>query len=327
MALAILKKKYGKVFSSKEDGRLKLFARLHRFGDVIANPDRHLRVRKAVAWDRIKFIRHLQPRIEFKYLHPKYLIKGLPTDEKAKIFIHHYEFLQHFLSDEFAISILSEGVDLWSYDGESGCHAIKLVFSHPTDNEGELTLEYQFGPDLIYLMSFSFASGALVERPEQTIVLLTRIQGVAKDFEAVRQAMKDLRGLSAASLLMAALQGIALGIGAKSILSVCADSQVCLTDATSAVFINAYDKYLSDLGAERYSEKFFLLNVPLVERPLEEVKSSNRSRVRFQRERKRDLLETTRELFLRSCAPLGTANSMEDLAIQEQQSGDARDPK
>jgi uncharacterized protein VirK/YbjX len=317
MALAILKKKYENIFSSKEDGRPKLLARLHRFGDFIANPDRHWRVRKAVAWDRIKFIRDLQPRIEFKYLHPKYLIKGLSTHEKAEIFVHHYEFMRNFLSDEFSISILSEGVDLWTYDGEGDPHTIKLVFSHPTDNEGELTLEYQFGSSLIYLMSFSFASGALAGRPEQTIVLLTRIQGVAKNFEDVRLAMKDLRGLSAASLLMAALQGIALGIETSTIVSVCADAQVCLTDATSSVFINAYDKYLSDLGAERYSDKFFLLNVPLVERPLEEVKSSNRSRVRFQRERKRDLLETTRDLFFRSHPQAIDAEASEKSIMQD----------
>ncbi|WP_206244935.1 DUF535 family protein [Novosphingobium terrae] len=302
MALALMKKKYAKAFASKEDGRLKVVARLYRFSSFITNPDRHWRVRRAISWDGFKIIKRLQPRIEFKYLHPKYLVKGLDTDSKASIFIRHYEVLSDALSDKLSGLMLSEGLDLWSYGEEAENHSIKLVFSHPTDNEGELTLEYMFGSSLIYLMSFSFAPGSLVGRPEETIILLTRIQGIAKEFEAARCAMKDLRGLSAASLLMAALQGIALGIEARTILSVCAEAQVCLTDAESSVFLNAYDKYLSDLGAEKYSDKFFLLNIPLVERPLEEVKSSNRSRVRFQRERKRDLLTSSQNLFLQSRA-------------------------
>jgi uncharacterized protein VirK/YbjX len=283
------------LFKKQEQGENKFVARLKRVCDLISHPVRHRRVAQALNKPAYRGIRMRQPQLSIKYLHSRYLVRGISTDDRASTMIHHYNFLEKSFSPTFTDAFLNKEACLWDYPTDAGRHRAVLKFSDPTDNEGELTIEYQFEGALIYLLSFSLAPGSLVGLPAETVILLTRLQGTRKDFELLRSAMKSLRGLSAPVVLVAVLHGLADALGLRMLVGVCAQAQVCYYDGQPSVFLAAYDDFFASLGGSRITSKFYALALPLVEKPLEEVKSNNRARTRAQRDLKKSITGSVQE--------------------------------
>jgi uncharacterized protein VirK/YbjX len=280
------------LFGCKDFNRSKFLPRLGRIFDLMMHPMRHWKVTAALATPTAYEALKKQPHLGIKYLHSKYLVKGLSTAERASAVIHHYSVLERKFCRQFLDAVMGEGVSIWDYETNGELHCISLVFSHPTDNEGELTLEYRFAGNLIYVASFNFAPGGLADLRDTTVVLITRMQGVAANFAHVQNAMKALKGLSAADVLTVAFEGLSNGLNIETILATGADTQVCYDDLLRPRFIAAYDKHFTAFGGEKITPKFYALALPLYEKDISKVKSSNRARVKSQRAVKRSIVES-----------------------------------
>ncbi|GLS17839.1 hypothetical protein GCM10007874_08540 [Labrys miyagiensis] len=288
------------LLNNQGQGERKIVGRIKRVCDLFSHPVRHRRVAKALSKPVFRNILKRQPQLTIKYLHYRHLVRGISTDERAATMIHHYDFLGAKFASAFVATVLDKEACLWDYPTEAGRHRVVLKFSDPTDNEGELTFEYQFEGVLIYLLSFSFAPGSLAGLPAETVVLLTRLQGTKSDFELLRTAMKSLRGLSAPAVLIAALHGLADGLGLVTILGVSAEAQVCYYDGQPSVFVAAYDDFFTSLGGSKLTSKFYALALPLVEKPIDEVKSNNRSRTRAQRDLKKSIAGSVQDAIMQN---------------------------
>nr|WP_295661091.1 DUF535 family protein [Polymorphobacter sp.] len=229
-------------------------------------------------------IRAHQPQLARKYLNRLHLAIGLTSGERAAAMIHHYDVLATRLSPPALAAILDRGVCLWSRPSDAGHHRVDLVFSHPTDNEGELTLNYTLDGVIVSVCSFSFAPGSLVAVADATIIAVTRIQGVRADRDRLRAAMCAVCGVSPAMIFVAVLTGIAERLGVSTIAGIAASAQTARDTANGASLAAVYDSFFESIGGVRATPIFYRIALPRPEKPLAEVKRNNCSRTRAQRE-------------------------------------------
>ena len=266
--------------------------RWRRFLELVGDLPRHRRMSKSVSGGTFASIRSRQPKLSIKYLNPQHIANGFSSSERARAMIHHYTVLRTSFDKAILSSIIGKGVLLWTDQTDSGLHTLRLIFSHPTDNEGELTIEYMFEHNLLHVLSFTLVPGYLVDEVAQPTLLISRIQGSRDHRDDARIAMKSLHGLSAPALLIAATYGIAEGLGLDRIVGVSAARQVCHSPG-EADLRSAYDMTFNAMGATEFNG-FHTIALPFEDKPIAATKSSNRGRVRAQRELKRAIAVATR---------------------------------
>ena len=283
--------------SSELIGRPKLIVRAVKIVDLLAHRRRHRAMRTAIAAPIFAAIRALQLQLGLKYLNPQHLAIGLTSDARAAAMIHHYDFLAARVPATSFAAIVGRGLCVWSHAGDTGHHRIDLAFSHPTDNEGELTLDYRFDGVVVSACSFTFANGALAGVPDATILAVTRIQGVRAAAAAMRTAMRGLHSVSPAMVFTAVLSGIAARFGVATLAGVAASAQVSRLAVGARVCPTVYDEFFERIGGVRATPLFYRIALPLVEKPIGEVKSGNRSRTRAQRALRAEIATSAASAF------------------------------
>lgn len=263
--------------------------------ELCSNMGRHLRVSRALAKEEYREIRRLQRKIWFKYLNRRYLVLGITTNARASALEHHYRFMKLRFSDRYLKHQLVSGLRLWGQEDPQGCHELFLTFSHPCDNEGELTIFYKFADVSIARASFTFVPAGLVGEETHSALLLTRLQSEKNVHEHIRAARKSLHGLDGPTTIVACLAGIAQTLGLHSLTVVTAEAQVSRTEMNLGTLVAAYDEFFRSLGAEEANGNFIKVSLPLPEKPLGEVKSSNRKKVAIQRMTKGYIMASTVE--------------------------------
>ncbi|WP_216708228.1 DUF535 family protein [Glacieibacterium megasporae] len=255
-----------------------------RLGTLLANRGRHRAVREAVGRPIFAAIRARQPQLARKYLNPFHLAIGLTSDERAALMIHHYDFIATKVPAATFSAIVDGGKRLWCHDSDAGHHRVDVVFSHPTDNEGELTLKYTLDDAILSICSFSFAPGSLAGSPAETIIAVTRIQGMPADLNRLRAAIRSLGNLSPAIVFIAVLAGIANCYGIPALAGIAGSAQPARDTGDEQAFANVYDAFFESIGGVRATPAFYRIALPRPEKPLSEVKRTKRARTVGQRE-------------------------------------------
>jgi len=289
--------------TEREDDGLKAVARLKRTFDLIMHIRRHKKVVTALNHPSIRKGLDGKPHLTLKYLHPRYLFRGMETDTRVAIVLHHFDVLQKSLNLSFINTLTGNGLVIWTHEKPQGIHTVAMRYAHPMDNEGEILLEYRFNDTVIYVASFAFAPGLIAGLSDRNVLLITRIQGARQSFEQISLAMKSLRGLSGASVLMAALQGIAGSLNIRTMLGPAAEAQACYLEHLHSTFVGMYDDFFARLNGRRITATLYSIPLPIMEKPLSEVKASNRSKVKMQRDYKRLIMDGTRNVLHDHCLP------------------------
>jgi uncharacterized protein VirK/YbjX len=148
----------------------------------------------------------------------------------------------------------------------------------------------------LYHLSYSIAPGQLVGSTAAQVILIGRVQGVAGEFDAIRHATKTCLDVAPPYLLMAALQGIAKALHVRVIGGVKNEEQLIASiDDSRIVYFNYDEFWRAHLGIE--AEKFYLMPVPIPERPLELISTVHRRRTRIKRRFKSEIAEISRTTF------------------------------
>lgn len=219
------------------------------------------------------------PVFPFKYLSTKYLIDGLPSNERASCFVHHYKFLEARLPVRFLRQQHQREITLFETREAGSAYAVTLGF--PPKNalfEGEMRLQLLVNGVQIYDLQFTIVPGWILGSKEKDVVFILRLQGMKGCYEQVRSATKALHEIAPPALLVAALQGIATAWGIREMAGICAKSQYSYNERSSALFIEAYDDFFIELGASRTTADFFSSPLPVIEKPLDLIRNGHKSR-------------------------------------------------
>jgi uncharacterized protein VirK/YbjX len=236
---------------------------------------------------------HEHPMLPFKYLSKFYISRGLSKRSRAAAITHHYGFIRNNFCETLLADTLHRRALILESQTDTAAVRIYMALSSQIFKEGELSLYLQVDGVDIYVLSFSFISGKIVESPEETVILIGRIQGIRGCFPQIRAATKALHDISPPALLVSALQGIAQALDITCMAGISAADHVARSSDKCPELIDNYDAFFAALGANKNDSNFFVGDFMAPEKPITLVKRSHRSRALKKRAFKRQISETT----------------------------------
>lgn len=210
-----------------------------------------------------------------------YLCSGLSFKQRAEAFIHHLGIDQRHMSVECRTALyLGPGLELWHCEQGDRRYSVRIFRAVHAINEGELKIALLVGNEALHTMGFSWMPQSL--NPDATSKIapfVVRTQGRWRvDTGPQEQFEHDFPHNSPSYFCYAALQGIALAVGADHVYAVSGRRQACYESKTTAHFARAYDGFWEALGGERASSLCFKIPVPFRLKPLSEVSAKHRKR-------------------------------------------------
>ena len=245
---------------------------------VATHPLLHRRVQSVGGLPDFGRMTQDQPQFLYKYLNASYLARGLPLRDRAASFLHHYHFAQARIQGALLQDMQQGGRILNAFAVEGRRYEVVLRQAFQYFYEGEWSLCLLCDGDIIYISSFSIVPGSVLRIEAKNAVLITRQQGTQGKFPVIAQATKDFRDISPQYLLFSVLQGLALALGIRYIGCVPGGRHVANPQPGSSVFRRAYDDFMLSLGAVGSERGFYVLQIPLREKPPKYIKREHRTR-------------------------------------------------
>jgi uncharacterized protein len=246
----------------------------------------HLRVLRVLSHPQSARLARAHPLLAFKYL-PRYVALRLPMKTRRSILLSHFQFLQRTFRTNFLDLVERLSPTLWSQTIEQKTFQVALELKQALDCEGELRLAFHMTGSWVYQLIFVFASGRDFNLREETIIIVSSIQGV-RDFDRVKLATKLCHDIQPAHILMAALGGLAEIVNVPVILGLHQERQLFCDQ-----LFFSYDKFFGTYGDEIPGEGTYYIRVPYFQKPASEIKSTHRRRNRRKRRFKADVRDQT----------------------------------
>jgi uncharacterized protein VirK/YbjX len=171
-----------------------------------------------------------------------------------------------------------------------------LSFTGIQHYEGDLLLELEEDSIPLYQLAFTIAPGRVAGADAPHAMLIARIQGVRGQVEAIRRAARACCDIAPPHLLMAAAQGIAAALRIGVIAGVKNKEQLSATIEVETPVSFDYDAFWHTYIATEASI-FYLLAVPIPDKPLRQIKPNHRQRTRLKRLFKHEVTKTTQATF------------------------------
>lgn len=260
---------------------------VRRVAKVLCVAARHpiafLRVVAALRGGGLAELISTQPHVLLKFTWPA-LSLDFSTAERARILAEHYRFIQRrFNADRLRRMTVCREL-LWEKADDRARLKLFLSVSPATYCEGELSMLLNVNGADIYALSFTICSAGAVRAGDGDAIFVSRLQGFRDSGERVKLATIAVGDISPTLILMAALQGIATGLGIKHIVGVRASQQVCVLDGgPNEEFLSAYDAFWKSIQGRKMSSGHYYFTVPLPEKALELIKQNHRPRVKTRR--------------------------------------------
>ena len=218
------------------------------------------------------------PRMAFKYLN-KYVALRLPMKTRRSIFLSHFQFLQRAFKATFLDSAQRLSPTPWRQTIEQRAFRVAIELIAIMGCEGELRLVFYMDEHEVSRLIFVFASGRDFNLPDQTIAIVSGIQG-ARDFERVKLATKTCCDVQPAHILMAALGALAEATHISTILGPHEKRQLLCGDKSFFSYGGFFEMY----GKKIPYQQMYHIGVPYFHKPILEVKASHRRRNRRKRQ-------------------------------------------
>jgi uncharacterized protein VirK/YbjX len=247
----------------------------------------HLQVLRVLKHPQSAGLARQYPRMAFKYL-DSYVALRLPIKTRRSIFVAHFRFLQRAFNARFIDVVQRLSPTLWHQTIEQHAFRVAIELIAIMGREGELRLVFYMDDNEVYRLIFVFASGRDFDLADETVAIVSGIQG-AHDFERVKLATRTCCDVQPAHILMAALGAIAEATHVSTILGLHEQRQ--LLSGEKLFF--SYARFFETYGTEIPHQQMYRIRVPYPNKPMLEVKASHRRRNRQKREFRRDVRDQT----------------------------------
>jgi uncharacterized protein VirK/YbjX len=180
---------------------------------------------------------------------------------------------------------------------------ITIGMSRPVNNEGELSLSLLVGGEVVFILSFTIVPGWVVKSKAGEVLLISRIQGTRGRFDEISLATKTLWDVAPSPLLLAAMQGFAKALGIDEFASVSSTTHRYDVDEEFAAHVeSAYDGFFEALGVPRTPQGYFSSPIPMVDKPLAQIKRGHKIRTKEKRAFKEEVQNAFASFFEQHCA-------------------------
>ena len=225
------------------------------------------------------------PRFILRCLTRDYLVRGLSVGVSARCFLYHHRRLHLTLSPELVRKLTLDEATLYEASDEVARVSVTLGQTVPPhDKEGELDISLQVDGKPVSLLSFTVVPGWVAGSEAPEVLLISRMQGILGCYPEIKMARKVLADVAPNALLLAALQGIALGLGIDQVASVSSAQQSVYREDIAERLHRAYEEFFGELGIEKNDAGFLVTSVPLAEKPMSAIKAGHKLRTKEKRE-------------------------------------------
>jgi uncharacterized protein VirK/YbjX len=216
-------------------------------------------------------------KINYIYLF-KYLSYSLSTKSKLRMLTNHYEYFKNNFPYHALLAIFKDGLRCWSEVRDSNLFEIRLISTTPYENEGSLSFVFNMNGETIYRLAFTFSPGREFGLLDEQVIYVTRIQGVKGSLDDISQASKFFNDNTPPTLLVSALEGMALSLGIKNIVGISLQNQISYLVSDKYSFQKNYDEFWRTYESIKISDSDYLLSLPLQHKGLGLIKSKHRNR-------------------------------------------------
>ena len=246
----------------------------------------HLRLSKALKpFNTSGFI---TAKIYYIYLF-KYLSYSFSTKNKISILTNHYEYFKKNFPYHSLRHIFKDGLKCWSEIKDSNVFEIRLISTTPYENEGSLSFVFNMNGETIYRLAFTFSPGSQFGLLDEQVIYVTRIQGVKGSLDDISKSSRFFNDNTPPTLLVSALEGMALSLGIKTIVGISLQNQISYLVSDKYSFQKNYDEFWKTYESIKISDGDFLLMLPLQHKGLALIKSKHRSRTINKRKVRQDI--------------------------------------
>ena len=216
-----------------------------------------------------------------------------PVD-RATMFVAHYRWLQSQFAQNFLDRIIAdEGEVVWQRQEEALALEICMYVAYATEVSGELVLSFRANGTVIYALYFLVVPGHPLGINADRTILLSQLHGMRGQLDLIRRATKALCDVSPNLVLMAAVEGIARGLGIEHILGINADMSICGGGGPKPL-LYAYDEFWNSIEGKRLASGYFHFPVPLPLKPFTQIKKNHKARVKIRRKFRQQVTEDVR---------------------------------
>ncbi|RZI85610.1 MAG: DUF535 domain-containing protein [Rubrivivax sp.] len=267
-----------------------------RMLSVLAHPGQHWQVMQAIGGAHTKGLLKAYPRAVYRYTLP-YLSMNFDRAERQRLLKGHYDFLNTALSASFYERVMDDAMVLWEQEIQGNLFSISV--SGPCmHREGDLTLVFKMDGCAVYRIAFSLVASPLLKLNPQFqqnisrhIVYVGQVQGYPGGFEHLRQATKQCRDVAPADLLMAAVAGLAGALGITMVAGVGYENSLSYQNLLKLKSNFSYADFWEKHHGIRSEGGHYILQVPLAEKPIQQVKANHRGRTLLKRELKKQVTD------------------------------------
>jgi uncharacterized protein VirK/YbjX len=220
-----------------------------------------------------------------------YLAKGLTVAERMSCLAHHYRSLHARLRQRLLDQTIYSDLTLFESAEEGNLYRIAMSRSRELFREGELSLNLEVNGAVVYVLSVTLVPGPVVRSSASEVLLISRLQGTKGHYHQIRQVTKTLHELGPSALLLAGAQGLAEALGIIEMAGVCAVRQASYLEEFAPSYKEAYDGFFSELGVTQNAAGFFIIPIPIVEKPLALIKQGHKLRTKEKRAFKRQVAD------------------------------------
>jgi uncharacterized protein VirK/YbjX len=263
---------------------------------LLANPRIAAELTQVLGSRETRSVLRADPRVLFKFLYG-YLSTDLSREERAAMLIHHYTFLRQRTRGDFFQDVVEQPLLLWEHAVGERVYRMSLSVPIFADGEGDLAIYFSADGVDIYFLSFTIGPGSICGL-DGAAMYIARMQGKGKGLDQIRLATRDCGDISPARLLLAAAEGIAQALDLSHMVGIGAMHQVSTAQGSDpSDLVKAYDEFWQAAGGTKIARDMYHLALPVLGKPIREVKRDHRSRTLRKRRFKTAIRDAVGEAF------------------------------
>ena len=246
----------------------------------------HRSVVAAIEQDSTRRVIKIYPRIVYRYTQT-YLASNIKRVRRLEMFRGHYEFINNRFDSFLFDQLLDGALVLWSAKRDG--HQVSVSLSGPCmrtlHREGDLTLKMHMDGMALYNLAFSIVPTASLELDclpawlhTNHAIFVGLVQGVPRNFEAMRQCTKACDDIAPPDILMTALAGMASALDIGTIVGVDDITTISRNSLVSSAASFNYAVFWERYGACISQQRHHVMLVPFPEKPIQQIQAKHRGR-------------------------------------------------
>jgi uncharacterized protein len=226
-----------------------------------------------------RILRSLKPTSLWSLNFPgPYLSKNFTLAQRIGCAISHYAFEARNYGPRYhhPVHQSGSGLVLWERTVDGTRYSIALISTPDTRREGDLSVLCLVNDVRVCRASFSYVDGGLFGLPPGKTMFVTRNQTDRNpELQRFRDAFKQN---SPSYFCLAAMCGIAMANGMRTILTIKHDAQLGYAEHHAEGFRNSYCRLWEAFGAQELERRHaYSMSIPLKLKPLSDVKHKARA--------------------------------------------------